>query len=42
MLIANSLSFIHPITQQRLNIVADFDEQWHHVFKELCWSFNEL
>jgi tRNA pseudouridine65 synthase len=42
MLIAHSLSFIHPITQQRVNIIADFDEQWHHVFKELDWSLNDI
>lgn len=42
MLIAKSLSFVHPVTQQRVNVVAEFDEHWQHTFKELAWSLNEI
>ena len=38
MLIAKSLSFIHPVTEQQVTINAEFDEQWLHVFKALDWS----
>lgn len=41
MLIAKSLSFIHPITKQKLSITAEFDQQWQTVFAELNWSVNE-
>ena len=34
MLIAKSLCFIHPITQQKITITAEFDSQWQHVFTE--------
>jgi tRNA pseudouridine65 synthase len=37
MLIAKSLSFIHPITEQKVTIIAEFDEQWLRVFAELDW-----
>jgi len=42
MLIAQSLSFIHPVTEQKVKITAEFDEQWQHTFKELDWSLNEI
>jgi tRNA pseudouridine65 synthase len=38
MLIAKSLSFIHPVTRQKVTITAEFDEQWRQVFKTLNWS----
>ena len=38
MLIAKSLSFIHPVTEQQVTINAEFDQQWLHVFKALDWS----
>lgn len=38
MLIAKSLSFIHPVTEQQVNINAEFDEQWLQVFRALDWS----
>mgnify|MGYP003384775754 CR=1 FL=1 len=38
MLIAKSLSFIHPVTEQQVTINAEFDEQWQQVFKALDWS----
>ena len=38
MLIAKSLSFIHPVTEQQVTINAEFDEQWQYVFKALDWS----
>lgn len=41
MLIAKSLSFIHPISQQKITINAQFDEQWQHVFNTLAWSFDK-
>ncbi len=37
MLIAKSLSFIHPINGNKVTINTEFDEQWQHVFKELKW-----
>ena len=42
MLIAKSLSFIHPITQQHVSITADFDEQWQHAFHQLNWQLESL
>jgi tRNA pseudouridine65 synthase len=41
MLIAKSLSFIHPITNKRILITAKFDKQWQDVFSELNWSFDD-
>lgn len=41
MLIAKSLSFIHPITKKRILITAEFDKQWQDVFSELNWSFDD-
>ncbi|GAA6171167.1 tRNA pseudouridine(65) synthase TruC [Colwellia sp. KU-HH00111] len=38
MLIAKSLSFIHPVSEQKITISADFDQQWLQVFKALDWS----
>ncbi len=38
MLIAKSLGFIHPVTQQPIIITAEFDQQWQHVFNELSWQ----
>ena len=38
MLIAKSLSFIHPVSEQQITISADFDQQWLQVFKALGWS----
>jgi len=38
MLIAKSLSFIHPVNQQEITINAPFDEEWQHVFDTLNWS----
>lgn len=40
MLIAKSLSFIHPITNKQVIITAEFDSQWQHVFTELGWSVD--
>lgn len=36
MLHAKSLSFIHPITQQTLNIDAKFDDNWQNIFALLA------
>ena len=41
MLIAKSLSFIHPITEQKITITADFDEQWQHVFNSVNWAIDD-
>ncbi|MCW8865998.1 MAG: tRNA pseudouridine(65) synthase TruC [Colwellia sp.] len=38
MLIAQSLSFIHPVTEQLITVTADFDQQWQQVFKRLGWQ----
>jgi len=40
MLIAKSLSFIHPVTEQKITINADFDEQWQQVFNALAWTVD--
>ena len=40
MLIAKSLTFIHPITLQQLTINVEFDEQWQHVFDVLNWDIE--
>lgn len=37
MLHAKTLSFIHPITGEKICITAEFDEQWQQVFKKLSW-----
>jgi len=41
MLMAKSLSFVHPITQEEIIISANFDEQWHQVFRKLSWPIIE-
>ena len=38
MLIAKSLSFTHPVTEQVITVTAEFDEQWQQVFAELEWQ----
>ena len=38
MLMAKSLSFIHPATKVNVTITAEFDHQWQQVFKKLSWS----
>ncbi len=37
MLIAKSLEFNHPISNERIKISAPFDEQWQQVFTTLQW-----
>ncbi|WP_206484085.1 tRNA pseudouridine(65) synthase TruC [Thalassotalea sp. G2M2-11] len=37
MLFAQALSFIHPISGEKITIEADFDEQWRFVFRQLSW-----
>jgi len=37
MLIAKSLEFNHPISNERIKISAPFDEQWQQVFETLQW-----
>jgi len=41
MLIAKSLSFTHPITNNKVIITAEFDQQWQHVFTELDWLVDD-
>jgi tRNA pseudouridine65 synthase len=41
MLIAKSLSFTHPITNNKVIITAEFDQQWQHVFTELDWLLDD-
>lgn len=41
MLIAKSLSFIHPVTNKLITINAEFDQQWQSVFNELKWLVEE-
>jgi len=38
MLIAKSLSFIHPVTKQYLTLTAEFDQPWQQVFIKLGWQ----
>jgi tRNA pseudouridine65 synthase len=40
MLIAKSLEFNHPITNQRMKITASFDGQWQQVFNQLKWPLR--
>ncbi len=42
MLIAKSLSFIHPVTNEKMMISAEFDQQWRHIFTELNWAVDDL
>jgi tRNA pseudouridine65 synthase len=37
MLMAKSLEFNHPISDERLNISATFDEQWQQFFSKISW-----
>ncbi|MDG6894081.1 tRNA pseudouridine(65) synthase TruC [Volucribacter amazonae] len=39
MLHAESLQITHPITQQKLRLTADLDQQWEQVFR--CLGFSE-
>ncbi|MBL0709945.1 MAG: tRNA pseudouridine(65) synthase TruC [Colwellia sp.] len=41
MLIAKSLSFIHPVTNKLITINAEFDQQWQSAFNELKWLVEE-
>jgi len=41
MLMAQSLSFIHPITEQTITISASFDAQWQAVFEQFSWPLIE-
>ncbi len=42
MLIAKSLSFYHPISNDIINITCDFDKQWQSTFKQLSWSEKDI
>lgn len=42
MLIAKSLTFTHPITEEIITVKAGFDEQWQQVFNTLGWDMNQL
>ncbi len=37
MLHAKSLSFVHPMTNEPIDITSDFDAQWQQVFDHLGW-----
>lgn len=37
MLHAYSLSFTHPVTNEKIKISAPFDQQWQQVFSALAW-----
>jgi tRNA pseudouridine65 synthase len=37
MLIAKSLEFNHPVSNQPIKISAPFDEQWQQIFTKLQW-----
>jgi len=38
MLIAKSLRFTHPVTDEFITVTAPFDEQWQQVFTALDWD----
>jgi len=40
MLIAKSLEFNHPMSNERIKISASFDQQWLQVFSELEWPIR--
>jgi len=40
MLIAKSIEFIHPISNEKIKIQVPFDEQWLGVFKRLDWQIE--
>jgi tRNA pseudouridine65 synthase len=40
MLMAKSLEFNHPISDERLNISATFDEQWQQFFSKISWPIS--
>ena len=42
MLHAYQLTFIHPVTQQKLEITAPFDLYWQSIFSQLNWSLPSL
>lgn len=42
MLFAQSLTFNHPVTSERIEISASFDEQWKTVFTRLNWPIEHL
>lgn len=42
MLHAKKLNFTHPITQEPIEIQADFDEQWQGVFERLSFNTGEV
>lgn len=41
MLLAQSLSFVHPITHENVVIEIKFDNQWVAVFEKLGWEFPQ-
>ena len=40
MLHAKMLTFLHPVTNEKVEIEAPFDRQWQAVFKTLNWAEN--
>ena len=42
MLVAKSLSFIHPVTKKTIIITTEFDEQWKQAFNMLNWSADGI
>lgn len=40
MLHAEKLSFIHPITQQKITIQAPLDKQWQQLFSQFNWHYQ--
>ena len=42
MLIAKSLTFTHPVTQELITVEADFDEQWCQFIGHVKWSLEEI
>lgn len=42
MLHSRILSFIHPITLQKIEIIASLDEQWQQLFRFFDWNFTQF
>jgi tRNA pseudouridine65 synthase len=41
-LIAKSLQFVHPVTQQAMHIEAELESEWLDIFSEFGWNDDQL
>lgn len=42
MLFAQKIEFMHPITNEKVSISAEFDRQWLQVFEALSWDVKQI